>query len=247
MKDTTDFGFTEVPTEEKVKKVAGVFSSVAKNYDVMNDVMSLGVHRLWKKTAVELAAIRPGQQILDLAGGTGDMTKQFSRKVGDTGHVILSDINPDMLEQGRQRLINQGICSNVSFELANAEALPFDDNQFDRICISFGLRNVTDKDKALREMYRCLKPTGQLIVLEFSKPVVPGLGKIYDAYSFKLLPLMGKLIAKDADSYQYLAESIRMHPDQHTLEDMILNAGFDRCKYHNLSGGIVALHRGFKS
>lgn len=244
--DTTHFGYQTVRTEEKAQKVAQVFSSVAKKYDIMNDLMSFGIHRIWKKIAINLSGVQAGQSVLDIAGGTGDLAKVFSRQVGRTGKVVLSDINADMLEVGRTRLINAG-CANVDFVLANAETLePFADNSFDLVTISFGLRNVTDKDKALQAMYRVLKPSGRLLILEFSKPIYEPLSKAYDLYSFTALPLMGKLVANDADSYQYLAESIRMHPDQDTLKHMMINAGFKDCDYHNLTGGIVAVHRGFK-
>lgn len=240
------FGFKQVNPDEKAGLVADVFSSVASKYDLMNDAMSFGIHRLWKKIAMGHTGLKKGQRSLDVAGGTGDLTAYMSRQVGPTGEVIISDINPDMLEQGRRHLIDKGIAGNINFVEANAEELPFEDNYFDCVTIAFGLRNVTDKDKALKSMYRVLKPGGRLLVLEFSKPVVPGLNTIYDLYSFKLLPLMGKVIANDADSYKYLAESIRMHPDQATLKAMMEQAGFERCTYHNMSGGIVALHKGFK-
>jgi len=244
--DTTHFGFSDVKKEEKAKKVAEVFHSVAAKYDVMNDLMSFGIHRIWKKITIEYVRPRPGQKMLDLAGGTGDLTSKISPKVGDEGLVVLSDINDSMLKVGRDRLIDKGIVGNVRYVQANAECLPFPDNYFDCITMAFGLRNVTDKDKALASMYRILKPGGKLLVLEFSKPVLPGLNSIYDFYSFKLLPQMGKVVANDAESYQYLAESIRMHPDQNTLKQMMSDAGFDRCDYVNMSGGIVALHRGYK-
>ncbi|HED17050.1 MAG TPA: bifunctional demethylmenaquinone methyltransferase/2-methoxy-6-polyprenyl-1,4-benzoquinol methylase UbiE [Gammaproteobacteria bacterium] len=245
-RDSTHFGYQTVDWSEKQERVADVFHSVASNYDLMNDVMSMGVHRLWKRFTIDLAAVSAGQKVLDLAGGTGDLASRFARQVGDTGQVILSDINDSMLRQGRSRLIDQGLAGNLDYAQANAEALPFADNYFDCITIAFGLRNVTDKDAALREMYRVLKPGGRLLVLEFSKPVIPGLGKIYDMYSFSLLPKLGKWIARDEKSYRYLAESIRMHPDQQTLRGMALDAGFDSCDVYNLSGGIVALHRAFK-
>lgn len=245
-KKTIDFGFSEVPMEEKVKKVKGVFDSVASNYDIMNDVMSFGIHRLWKKHTIELSGMRPGNVVLDLAGGTGDLTKAFAKKVGKTGKVVLADINESMVRVGRDRLINEGIIGNVEYAITNAEALTFPDNTFDLVTIAFGLRNVTNKDKALAEMYRVLKPGGQLMVLEFSKVHQPLLAKAYDFYSFNILPKMGKFIADDEDSYQYLAESIRMHPDQETLKQMMLDAGFDKAEYTNMSEGIVALHRGWK-
>lgn len=242
----THFGYKQVDTDKKESLVAEVFSSVAGKYDIMNDVMSFGVHRIWKKIAMAHTGLKRGMHALDIAGGTGDLTLQMSKQVGATGEVIISDINPDMLEQGRRRLIDKGVAGNVKFVEANAEALPFDDNAFDCVTIAFGLRNVTDKDKALKEMYRVIKPGGRILVLEFSKPVVPGLDKVYDMYSFKILPMMGKIIANDEDSYRYLAESIRMHPDQATLKAMMEAAGFERCTYHNMTGGIVALHKGFK-
>ena len=245
-KKTIDFGFAEVPLEEKVKKVKGVFDSVAGNYDIMNDVMSMGVHRLWKRHAIELSGIRPGNVVLDLAGGTGDLTKAFAKRVGKTGHVVLADINESMVRVGRDRLINEGIAGNVDYTITNAEALAFPDNTFDLATIAFGLRNVTNKDKALEELYRVLKPGGQLMVLEFSKVTQPLFAKFYDFYSFNILPKMGKMIANDEESYQYLAESIRMHPDQETLKQMMLDAGFDKAEYLNMSEGIVALHRAWK-
>ncbi len=244
--NTTHFGFEQVAAEEKAGKVAEVFHSVASKYDVMNDVMSFGVHRLWKRYTIDMARARPGNRVLDLAGGTGDLTKAFAKQVGADGEVVLSDINSSMLGQGRIRLTDQGVLGNVRFVQANAEALPFPDNHFDVITIAFGLRNVTDKSKALASMYRVLKPGGRLLILEFSKPVIPGLAPIYDTYSFKILPKMGKMIAGDEESYRYLAESIRMHPDQETLKQMMVDVGFERADYYNLTGGIVALHRGYK-
>lgn len=244
--NTTHFGYKHVPTEDKVGLVRDVFDSVAGRYDLMNDLMSLGIHRLWKRTAIMLSNVRQGDQILDLAGGTGDLTKLYHRRVGDEGQVVLADINRSMLEVGRDRLIDEGYISNILYTQVNAEVLPFEDNSFDCICIAFGLRNVTDKDKALVSMLRVLKPGGRLIVLEFSQPRAPIVKKIYDVYSFKLLPVIGKIIANDADSYQYLAESIRMHPDQDKLKYMMETAGFERCEYFNLTNGIVAIHRGYK-
>ncbi|MBC3621635.1 bifunctional demethylmenaquinone methyltransferase/2-methoxy-6-polyprenyl-1,4-benzoquinol methylase UbiE [Vibrio metschnikovii] len=244
--ETTHFGFTTVAKDEKVTKVAQVFHSVAAKYDIMNDMMSGGIHRLWKRFTIDCAGARPGQKILDLGGGTGDLTAKFSRIVGEKGHVILADINNSMLNVGRDKLRDRGIVGNVHYVQANAEELPFPDSYFDCITISFCLRNVTDKDQALRSMYRVLKPGGRLLVLEFSKPVLEPLSKIYDAYSFHLLPKMGQLIANDAESYRYLAESIRMHPDQETLKGMMESAGFEQTTYYNLTGGIVALHRGYK-
>jgi len=244
--DTTHFGYQQVPKSEKAGKVAEVFHSVASKYDLMNDLMSLGIHRLWKRFTIEMSGVRRGQTVLDIAGGTGDLTAQFSRLVGPEGKVVLADINASMLEVGRERLADRGVVGNVEYAQANAECLPFPDNTFDCVSIAFGLRNVTDKDKALASMHRVLKPGGRLLVLEFSKPVLPGLSPVYDAYSFTILPLLGQLIAGDASSYRYLAESIRMHPDQETLKGMMEQVGFVRCDYHNLTGGIVALHRGFK-
>lgn len=242
---TTHFGFQQVPVTEKQQRVAGVFSSVAAKYDLMNDLMSFGVHRLWKRFVIDLAGVRAGEKVLDVAGGTGDLTREFSRQVGERGLVVLSDINAAMLGEGRKRLVDRGVVS-VPLAQANAEKLPFADNSFDCITIGFGLRNVTDKDAALRSMTRCLKPGGRLLVLEFSKPTIEPLAKIYDQYSFKLLPLMGQLVANDAGSYRYLAESIRMHPDQDTLKKMMEGAGLERVQVYNLTGGIVAVHRGFK-
>lgn len=243
---TTHFGFQQVPVTEKASRVAGVFHSVADKYDVMNDVMSFGIHRLWKRYTIDAAGAKRGHRILDLAGGTGDLASRFARIVGAEGEVILSDINASMLSNGRERLLNMGIGGNVNYVQTNAECLPFADNYFNAITIAFGLRNVTDKDAALRSMLRVLKPGGRLLILEFSKPVMPGLGPVYDQYSFKLLPAMGKLIANDEESYRYLAESIRMHPDQDTLKGMMDAAGFEKTTYTNMTGGIVALHKGFK-
>ena len=242
----THFGYQQVPENEKADKVADVFHSVADKYDLMNDLMSFGVHRLWKHYTIRLSGVKAGQRVLDIAGGTGDLTAKFSRLVGDQGEVVLADINASMLQVGRSRLLDRGIAGNVKFVQANAECLPFPDNYFDVITIAFGLRNVTHIDQALQSMYRVLKPGGQLLVLEFSKAKAPGLSPVYDAYSFRVLPAIGKLVANDEDSYRYLAESIRMHPDQETLKSMMEEAGFDRCEYHNLTGGIVALHRGYK-
>ena len=242
---TTHFGFRDVPVEEKAGHVRAVFDSVADNYDLMNDLMSFGIHRLWKRYAINMAGIRPGQRILDLAGGTGDLTRLMAPLTGPAGHVVLSDINAAMLNNGRSALLDHGISGNVSFALANAEQLPFPDNSFDLVTIAFGLRNVTDKQRALHAMQRVLRPGGRLLVLEFSRPA-PVLKPAYDFYSFSILPRLGRLVARDADSYRYLAESIRMHPDQQTLQGMLEQAGFEQCDYHNLSGGIVAIHRGYK-
>ena len=241
---TTDFGFQTVDWHEKASRVRSVFESVAGKYDVMNDLMSLGTHRLWKRFALSLTGLKPGQSALDVAGGTGDLGIGMARQVGKAGRVVLSDINAAMLERGRDRCIDAGVTRQVSCSLANAECLPFADNSFNCVTIGFGLRNVTDKPAALASMLRVLKPGGQLLVLEFSKPTAPGLKPLYDAYSFKVLPALGRLVAGDASSYQYLAESIRMHPDQETLLDMMRSVGFAQTRYHNLSGGIVAVHRG---
>ena len=244
---TTHFGYSKVRTEEKAGRVAEVFHSVAHRYDLMNDVMSLGIHRLWKRFTIELCGLREGQQVLDLAGGTGDLAIKQARLVGASGHVVLADINESMLESGRDRVIDAGLIDRVTTCQCNAEMLPFDDDSFDCITIAFGLRNVTDKVKALKSMRRVLKPGGRLCVLEFSKPIHQPLARVYDFYSFKVLPRMGQLIAGDRESYQYLAESIRMHPDQQALKSMMTEqAGFDEAQVFNLTGGIVALHRAFK-
>ena len=244
-KENTHFGYQTVPTEEKARHVRDVFDSVASKYDIMNDLMSGGLHRLWKRYTVNQAAVRPGQAVLDLAGGTGDLAKAFAPIVGSTGQVVLADINHNMLAEGRKRLIDAGVSGNLDIAQVNAEQLPFAAASFDCITIAFGLRNVTDKDTALRSMLRTLKPGGKALILEFSKPV-DVLKPAYDLYSFKVLPLIGKLVANDEGSYQYLAESIRMHPDQEMLLSMMQDAGFERCRYHNLAGGIVALHVGYK-
>ncbi|MFQ6371883.1 bifunctional demethylmenaquinone methyltransferase/2-methoxy-6-polyprenyl-1,4-benzoquinol methylase UbiE [Shewanella sp. YIC-542] len=243
---STHFGFKTVDADKKAEMVAGVFHSVATRYDIMNDVLSFGIHRIWKRFTIESAGARPGMKVLDLAGGTGDLTAKFSHLVGDSGEVILADINDSMLKVGRSKLRDKGVVGNVSYVQANAEALPFPDNTFDIITIAFGLRNVTDKDAALRSMQRVLKPGGKLLVLEFSKPQHAIMNKAYDLYSFKVLPMIGKMIAHDADSYEYLAESIRMHPDQETLKGMMENAGLEQVDYINMTDGIVALHRGYK-
>jgi demethylmenaquinone methyltransferase/2-methoxy-6-polyprenyl-1,4-benzoquinol methylase len=247
MKDdrSTDFGFQQVAWGDKARRVRGVFDSVAGNYDLMNDLMSAGAHRLWKRFTLSLTNLRPGQRALDVAGGTGDLAAGLARQVGERGLVILTDINAAMLGHGRDRLTDDGLVGNIRYVQANAERLPFADNTFDCITIGFGLRNVTDKLAALRSMQRVLKPGGQLIVLEFSRPAVP-LRPLYDAYSFHVLPRLGQLVASDAASYRYLAESIRMHPDQETLLALMREAGLEDCRYHNLSGGIVAVHRGYK-
>jgi demethylmenaquinone methyltransferase / 2-methoxy-6-polyprenyl-1,4-benzoquinol methylase len=243
---TTHFGFEQVAVEKKAERVAEVFHSVAAKYDLMNDLMSGGIHRLWKRFTIEASAVRAGHKVLDIAGGTGDLSYQFARLVGPQGQVVLADINASMLKVGRDRLIDRGIAGNLQVAQADAQYLPFPDNTFDCITIAFGLRNVTDKDLALRSMLRVLKPGGRLLVLEFSKPQHSLLEKVYDTYSFKLLPFMGKVITNDADSYRYLAESIRMHPDQETLKGMMADAGFVNTSFHNMTGGIVALHKGFK-
>ncbi|GGI88014.1 bifunctional demethylmenaquinone methyltransferase/2-methoxy-6-polyprenyl-1,4-benzoquinol methylase UbiE [Shewanella gelidii] len=243
---STHFGYKTVEQEKKADLVADVFHSVAAKYDIMNDVMSFGVHRLWKRLTIETAGARPGMKVLDLAGGTGDLTAKFSQLVGDKGEVVLADINDSMLKVGRAKLRDRGIVSNVKYVQANAEALPFPDNHFDIITIAFGLRNVTDKDAALRSMRRVLKPGGKLLVLEFSKPQHEIMRKVYDTYSFKIIPKMGQLITQDADSYEYLAESIRVHPDQETLKQMMIDAGLEQVEYTNMTDGVVALHKGYK-
>lgn len=243
MENTTHFGYQTVPEAEKAAKVADVFHSVAARYDLMNDVMSMGLHRLWKQFTITTSGVRSGNRVLDVAGGTADLARAWLKKVGPTGEVWLTDINNSMLTVGRDRLLNEGRI--IPIAQCDAEQLPFPDAYFDCVSVAFGLRNMTHKDRALAEMYRVLRPGGRLLVLEFSKVSKP-LTPLYDVYSFRLLPLMGKLIAKDADSYQYLAESIRMHPDQETLKTMLLDAGFDTANYHNLTGGIVALHKAFK-
>jgi demethylmenaquinone methyltransferase / 2-methoxy-6-polyprenyl-1,4-benzoquinol methylase len=241
-----DFGFEKVAWGEKAERVRSVFASVAGKYDVMNDLMSFGVHRLWKQFTLSLTGLKAGQRALDVAGGTGDLALGLLRQVGKSGRVVLSDVNPAMLEIGRDRLLDKGWVGNVECIVADAERLPFEDNSFDCVTIGFGLRNVTDKSAALACMRRALKPGGQLLVLEFSRPKVPGLKPLYDAYSFRILPLLGKLVARDAASYRYLAESIRVHPDQERLLKMMQDAGLEGCRYHNLSGGIVAVHRGYR-
>lgn len=244
--DSIDFGYQKVARSEKKNLVANVFQSVASKYDVMNDLMSFGIHRLWKRYTIDCSGVRKGMKVLDIAGGTGDLTAQFSRRVGPEGEVVLADINDAMLKVGRDKLRDRGVVGNVRYVQADAEELPFDDNTFDVITIAFGLRNVTDKDKALRSMLRVLKPGGRLLILEFSKPVSATLNQVYDFYSFNILPQMGQVVANDADSYQYLAESIRMHPDQDTLKSMMETAGYEKVDYQNMTGGVVALHRGYK-
>ena len=245
-KKQTHFGYESVDVDEKEDKVKHVFDSVAHNYDLMNDLMSFGIHRLWKRYTACTSQLRNGDKVLDVASGSGDLSKLFSQKVGSKGHVYVTDINEAMLNVGRDRLTDEGIINNVSYVLANAECLPFKDNYFNCLSIGFGLRNVTDKSKALSCMFDKIAPGGKLMILEFSTPSIPLLKPIYDLYSFSLLPMIGKYVANDSDSYKYLAESIRMHPDQETLKSMIEQAGFEDCTYHNLSGGIVALHTAYK-
>ncbi|MBT8093247.1 MAG: bifunctional demethylmenaquinone methyltransferase/2-methoxy-6-polyprenyl-1,4-benzoquinol methylase UbiE [Gammaproteobacteria bacterium] len=241
----THFGYRNVESTEKAGLVRGVFDSVATRYDLMNDLMSAGLHRLWKRYTIGQAAVRPGDVVLDLAGGTGDLARAFASRVGPEGHVVLADINAAMLEQGRKRLVDAGVAGNVTIAQVDAQNLPFADGSFDCITIAFGLRNVTDKDAALRSMYGTLKPGGKAMILEFSRPA-QAIKPAYDLYSFKVLPALGRLVANDTESYQYLAESIRMHPDQATLQSMMEDAGFERCRYHNLAAGIVALHIGYR-
>ena len=243
--NSTHFGYQTVDKDKKADMVRGVFDSVASRYDIMNDLMSAGLHRLWKRYTIDQAAIKPGQIVLDLAGGTGDLAKAFSKKVGKHGRVILADINAAMLKQGRCRLVDSGAWDNVAIAQVDAQELPFNDATFDCITMAFGLRNVTDKDAALASMFRVLKPGGKAMVLEFSRPN-EAIKPAYDMYSFKVLPTLGKFVADDPDSYQYLAESIRMHPDQDTLKSMMETVGFERCRFHNMAAGIVALHIGFR-
>ena len=244
--EMTDFGYQRVAASDKARKVADVFDSVASKYDVMNDLMSLGVHRLWKRAAISLAGIRGGERVLDLAGGTGDLSSRLVPRVGASGLVVLSDINASMLAEGRRRLVDEGIAGPVLYVQADAESLPFPAQSFDCVFIAFGLRNVTHKETALAAMLRVLKPGGRVIILEFSQPIAPGLKPLYDLYSFTVLPILGKLVVNDAASYRYLAESIRMHPDQVSLLNMMEAAGFEHCQYFNLTGGVVAVHRGYK-
>jgi len=246
VEDKTHFGYQTVEANTKKELVGEVFDSVADRYDVMNDLMSFGVHRLWKRFTINQTGVRAGQSVLDLAGGTGDLAAKLHERVGSSGTVVLSDINQSMLSVGRNRMLDDGIVGNMQYTLADAESLPFAPSTFHCVTMAFGLRNVTNKQNALNSIFSTLKPGGRLLVLEFSKPVIPLLSKAYDAYSFSALPAMGKLVANDADSYRYLAESIRKHPDQDTLQQMMETAGFERCEYHNLTGGIVALHKGFK-
>ncbi|MCB1751898.1 MAG: bifunctional demethylmenaquinone methyltransferase/2-methoxy-6-polyprenyl-1,4-benzoquinol methylase UbiE [Gammaproteobacteria bacterium] len=243
---TTHFGYEQIAVSEKAQRVRAVFDSVATRYDLMNDLMSIGIHRLWKRFAVELAGIRPGQRVLDLASGTGDLAARFAGLTGPDGLVVMSDINAAMLTQGRLRMADRGLVGNLIYAQIDAEQIPFPDNSFDCISIGFGLRNVTDKQKALTAMYNALKPGGRVLILEFSEPVNKPLKAAYDLYSFKLLPLLGRVVANDEQSYRYLAESIRMHPGQERLKEMMEGAGLEHCDFHNLTGGIVAVHRGFK-
>ncbi len=243
---TTHFGYETVSTKEKAGRVRQVFDSVANKYDLMNDLMSFGVHRLWKRQTIELSGVRKGQRVLDLAAGTGDLSARFSGLVGSDGLVVFSDINAAMLSRGRDRMADEGHLGNVEYVQTDAQYLPFPENHFDCVTIGFGLRNVTDKQLALNAIFRVLKPGGRLLVLEFSKPTNKPLEKAYDLYSFSLLPKIGRLVTNDEASYRYLAESIRMHPDQETLKGMMEQAGFERCDYFNLTGGVVAIHRGYK-
>ncbi|MGH8176585.1 MAG: bifunctional demethylmenaquinone methyltransferase/2-methoxy-6-polyprenyl-1,4-benzoquinol methylase UbiE [Steroidobacter sp.] len=243
---TTDFGYQQVPVAEKAARVRAVFESVAGNYDLMNDLMSGGAHRVWKQFALSQTGLRPGQRALDVAGGTGDLSAGMAKQVGASGLVILTDINAAMLSEGRDALTDRGVVANVRYSIANAERLPFADSSFDCVTIGFGLRNVTDKAAALRSMARVLRPGGQLLILEFSHPVLPGLKPLYDTYSFSVLPWLGKVVAKDEASYRYLAESIRRFPKQDELLGMMCEAGLENCRFHNLTGGIVALHRGYR-
>lgn len=240
---TTDFGYQQVPQDEKSRRVAGVFDSVASRYDLMNDLMSAGLHRLWKRFAVAQSFVRPGARVLDVAGGTGDLARLFARRVGVHGEVILTDVNAAMLESGRDRLLDDGWV--IPAVRCDGERLPFAPDRFDCVSVAFGLRNMTRKEAALAEMRRVLRPGGRLLVLEFSRIWRP-LAPLYDAYSFQVLPRLGKLVANDADAYRYLAESVRVHPDQDELKRMMEQAGLERVEYFNLSAGVVALHRGYK-
>ena len=242
---TTSFGFKTVSKEEKTEKVKEVFDSVATNYDLMNDLMSMGIHRLWKRFMLSQTGLKMGMKALDVAGGTGDIAALLREQVGESGLVVMTDINPSMLKEGRSRLLDRGKLKNIQVIQCDVEQLPFDEDQFDCVTIAFGLRNVTVKENALKSMFRVLKPGGKLLILEFSKPNEM-LSPVYDIYSFNILPTLGEWVANDRESYQYLAESIRVHPDQEKLEQMILSAGFDRAEYRNLTGGIVALHIGYK-
>jgi demethylmenaquinone methyltransferase/2-methoxy-6-polyprenyl-1,4-benzoquinol methylase len=246
-KETTHFGYKEVDKDAKAGMVADVFHSVAARYDLMNDLMSGGIHRIWKRFTIEISGVRKNNAVLDIAGGTGDLAARFAELVGPEGRVVLADINDSMLQVGRDKLLDQGRQGNIEFVQADAQFLPFPDDSFDCVTIAFGLRNVTDINLALGSMLRVLKPGGRLLVLEFSKPQSALLSKAYDTYSFRVLPVMGRLVTNDSESYQYLAESIRKHPDQATLQSMLEDAGFCQCEYHNMTGGVVALHRGVKA
>jgi demethylmenaquinone methyltransferase/2-methoxy-6-polyprenyl-1,4-benzoquinol methylase len=246
IQNTTHFGYETVPVEEKAGRVRAVFDSVANKYDLMNDLMSFGIHRLWKRQTIELAGVRRGHRVLDLAAGTGDLSARFSGLVGPDGLVVFSDINASMLQQGRIRMLDEGRVGNIRYVQADAQHLPFPDDYFDCVTIGFGLRNVTDKQLALDAIYRTVKPGGRLLILEFSKPTNKPMETLYDLYSFNLLPKIGKLVTNDEDSYRYLAESIRMHPNQETLKEMMEDAGFERCDYFNFTAGVVAVHRGYK-
>ena len=244
--ETTHFGFDEVQARDKQARVEAVFESVAAHYDVMNDLMSFGLHRGWKQFTAHVARVRAGARVLDLAGGTGDLAARLAPRVGEEGSVVLADMSRSMLEHGRARLIDRGFAGNIHYTRCDAERLPFPDRSFDRVLIGFGLRNATNQDRALDEMYRVLRPAGMLLVLEFSRLTVPALARAYDAYSFSVLPALGRIVAGDAASYRYLAESIRRHPDQETLLAAMGDAGFERCTWHNLACGIVAVHKGFR-
>lgn len=245
-KRTTDFGFEEVALEDKAGRVSSVFSSVAGSYDLMNDLMSFGIHRLWKRFVIELAGVREGQKVLDVAGGSGDLAEKFAQRVGEKGMVVLADLNREMLEVASDRLVDKGVLEGVVFVRSNAESLPFASNAFDVVSIAFGLRNVTRKDRALESMLRVLRPGGQLLILEFSTLRIPFLVPLYNSYLMNAIPRMGQLVAGDSASYRYLAESIQVHPPQEKLLEMMREAGFERCDCHNLSGGIAAVHRGYK-
>ena len=243
---TTHFGYQQVSVKAKSGLVGQVFNSVASKYDLMNDLMSFGMHRLWKRFTIACSGVRAGHKVLDVAAGTGDLSAEFAKIVADNGLVVATDINESMLSVGRDNLLDQGIAANTKFVIADGQALPFKENYFDCISIAFGLRNITDKSAALASMQRALKPGGRLLVLEFSKPILALLNTLYDSYSFNVIPKLGSWVTGDADSYKYLVESIRMHPDQETLKQMIHDVGLEDCEYFNLSGGIVALHRSYK-
>ena len=244
--EAADFGFERIPRAEKRERVKEVFDAVAERYDLMNDLMSFGLHRIWKRFAVELGRVRPGHRVLDLAAGSGDLARLFAARTGPSGQVVVADINPRMLERARVRLVDRGLVRGMSYALCDAESLPFAGNLFHCVCVAFGLRNVTGKERALRSMYRVLRPGGQALILEFSHLLLPALAPLYDAYSFRVIPALGRAVTGDGAPYRYLAESIRMHPDQAALQAMMETAGFERCCYHSLSAGVVALHRGCK-